>query len=145
MNKRGFINYFYNSNLGVGVGSECQDTTNPCIKNESMLIAPAVTVMMGDGARYISGMTANCYSSTLANCPKRNPTSGATPPPGSGWADSLPNAWPSQAEKDAMSSRHLGGSIFAFADGHVKWLRTDKLTYDNPTVGTPTFNAVGVS
>jgi prepilin-type N-terminal cleavage/methylation domain-containing protein/prepilin-type processing-associated H-X9-DG protein len=149
MNLRGFINYFYNSNLGVGVGFQCQysasNPPNPCVKSESMLIAPAVTIMFGDGGRYTSGQVANCHSSTLSNCPKTNPTGSAAQPAVGAWTDKLPNAWPSAAQVTAMQTRHLGGINFAFADGHVKWLSVDKLTYDNPNTGNPTFNATGVS
>lgn len=35
--------------------------------------------------------------------------------------------------------RHLDGSNFAFTDGHVKWLRPEKLKNDRSTVGSFTF------
>jgi prepilin-type N-terminal cleavage/methylation domain-containing protein/prepilin-type processing-associated H-X9-DG protein len=148
MNKRGFINYFYNGNLGVGVGSQCQSSKNPCIKNESMLIAPAVTVMLGDGGRLNVGQVANCHTSGSSACPYANPSGGGTPPGWSSWTDTAPNAWvysDPTVRLPVMQQRHLGGINFAFADGHVKWLTTDKLTYDNPNTGKPTFNATGVS
>jgi prepilin-type processing-associated H-X9-DG protein len=101
--------------------------------------------MFGDNGRYPVGLVANCHTSTLADCPKTNPTTGAIMAGSGGWVDSLPNAWPTAAQVTAMQQRHLGGINFAFADGHVKWLRVEKLTYDNPSLGNPTFNAAGVS
>jgi prepilin-type N-terminal cleavage/methylation domain-containing protein/prepilin-type processing-associated H-X9-DG protein len=39
----------------------------------------------------------------------------------------------------AAARRHLEGSNFLFADGHVKWYRPDKITNDDPEAGKPTF------
>jgi prepilin-type N-terminal cleavage/methylation domain-containing protein/prepilin-type processing-associated H-X9-DG protein len=39
----------------------------------------------------------------------------------------------------AAARRHLDGSNFLFADGHVKWSRPEKITNDDPTTGNPTF------
>lgn len=35
--------------------------------------------------------------------------------------------------------RHLDGANYAFADGHVKWIRPEKLTNDDPNAGNLTF------
>lgn len=148
MNLRGFINYFYNSNLGVGVGVQCNNSgRNSCIKSDAALVAPAVTIMFGDGGRYSSGQIANCHTSSTSDCPYSNPTGGASQPAQGAWKDTLPNAWVTTAPSKLsdLQTRHLDGINFAFADGHVKWLRVEKLTYDHPNQGNPTFNATGVS
>jgi prepilin-type processing-associated H-X9-DG protein len=46
---------------------------------------------------------------------------------------------------DKIQKKHLDGMNFAFVDGHVKWLKPEKMTYDNPSAGNPTFNATGLS
>jgi prepilin-type processing-associated H-X9-DG protein len=56
----------------------------------------------------------------------------------------LPNAWPTAADIDKVQHRHLEGLNIAFADGHVKWIKPEAMTYDKPSLGHPTFNAAGV-
>ncbi|MEO6906637.1 MAG: DUF1559 domain-containing protein [Abditibacteriaceae bacterium] len=139
----GYNDYFYNSNLGVGISSECQYTgTNPCNKKESSLVAPVTTIMLGDTGRSTYFQAANCHTWNYSDCPESNPQGASAP--GSGWSDQLPNAWPSAAQTTAMQTRHLEGLNYAFADGHVKWLKWGQLTYDNPNAGHPTFNVLGI-
>jgi prepilin-type N-terminal cleavage/methylation domain-containing protein/prepilin-type processing-associated H-X9-DG protein len=140
--------YFYNANFGAVRGFDCQYTANPCHKNESMVDAPAVIIMFGDGGRgpvSNSNQVANCHSQTDANCPMHMIRDGNPLPPGeNGWIDAPGNnAWPTQAQIDAFQQKHLGGINFAFADGHVKWYTPDKMTYDKPSAGHPTFNVAG--
>ena len=49
----------------------------------------------------------------------------------------LPDAW----RKDNVSpaKRHIEGSNYGFADGHVKWMKPEKVTLDKPSVNSPTF------
>ena len=35
--------------------------------------------------------------------------------------------------------RHLEGANYSFADGHVKWLKPEKITNGSPALGNPTF------
>src|SRR5690606_18060014 len=45
---KGFVNYFYNANLGVGAGSHCPYAANPCFKNEASISSPSVVITFGD-------------------------------------------------------------------------------------------------
>jgi prepilin-type processing-associated H-X9-DG protein len=36
-------------------------------------------------------------------------------------------------------NRHLEGANYAFVDGHVKWLKSTALTFDNPSGSNITF------
>ena len=49
----------------------------------------------------------------------------------------LPPTWLHDAQSPA--TRHLGGAYYAFADGHVKWLKPRDITLDKPSAGKPTF------
>jgi prepilin-type processing-associated H-X9-DG protein len=78
------------------------------------LSAPGATLMLGDG----DGREASSarYSKT-----------------------SLPPTLQSRGEQEAWPLRHLGGANYAFADGHVSWLRPDQIT---TTAGQPNTFAV---
>lgn len=43
------------------------------------------------------------------------------------------------ATRYTAARRHLDGANYAFADGHVKWLRPEKITNDDPNTGNLTF------
>lgn len=49
----------------------------------------------------------------------------------------LPAAWRTDSSSPAM--RHLEGANYAFTDGHVKWLKPDKITNQAPSKNTLTF------
>jgi prepilin-type N-terminal cleavage/methylation domain-containing protein/prepilin-type processing-associated H-X9-DG protein len=120
----GFSDYFYNSNFGVGwkaYGWGSSPNQHYQIK-DSAVSAPAVVVMFGDNKSSSSSNSASCFSSTLADCPKATPLTGTVTPP----------------DADARV-RHLEGANYAFADGHVKWLKPEKLTFDKPSAGNPTY------
>ncbi len=70
----------------------------------------SITILMGDGA-------------------------GDSPP--SYHLSQLPDAW--RKDENSPAWRHLDGANYAFADGHVKWLRAEKITLDKPNVLRPTF------
>lgn len=108
-----YMDYWYNANIG--------STTAygpPAIKASS-ITSVALTLMVGDG---IAG-----YSDRFQ-----------------GWANvwqsyyllNVSNAHPNEY---AAARRHLDGANYSFADGHVKWMRPEKLTNDAPSVGNPTF------
>lgn len=49
----------------------------------------------------------------------------------------LPDAW--RTDQNSPAYRHLEGANYAFADGHVKWFKPEKITLDKPSRGQPTF------
>ena len=49
----------------------------------------------------------------------------------------LPDTW--RTDDHFPAWRHLDGANYGFADGHVKWLKPEKITLDKPSVGKPTF------
>ena len=49
----------------------------------------------------------------------------------------LPPTWLQDSKSPA--TRHLDGAYYAFADGHVKWLKPRDITLDKPSAGKPTF------
>ena len=49
----------------------------------------------------------------------------------------LPAGWMTDASKPSF--RHLKGANYAFADGHVKWLKPEKITTNQPDAYTYTF------
>lgn len=49
----------------------------------------------------------------------------------------LPDAWRKNSKSPAK--RHLDGANTLFADGRVKWLKPEKITFDKPSVNHPTF------
>jgi prepilin-type N-terminal cleavage/methylation domain-containing protein/prepilin-type processing-associated H-X9-DG protein len=132
-----YTSYFYNSNLncgwpGYGIA------TNTWSKNESDVDSSAVTILMGEGGSYGSTQSANCYSSVLADCPDAIPYVGGVSAPAAG-AWNAAHGWNSAAEALAEQNKHLETGNYLFCDGHVKSLRSDKLTYSKPSVGNPTF------
>ena len=49
----------------------------------------------------------------------------------------LPLSW--RTDQSSPAWRHLDGANYSFADGHVKWLKADKITLQNPALNQPTF------
>jgi prepilin-type N-terminal cleavage/methylation domain-containing protein/prepilin-type processing-associated H-X9-DG protein len=120
----GFSDYFYNSNFGVGWPSYGWGSA-PDKRyrfKDSDISAPAVVVLFGDNASGNASNAAGCFSSTPADCPNAIPTTGVVYSPA-----------------PAARVRHLEGANYAFADGHVKWLKPEKLTFDKPSAGNPTY------
>jgi prepilin-type N-terminal cleavage/methylation domain-containing protein/prepilin-type processing-associated H-X9-DG protein len=123
----GYTDYFYNSNVGTD-GSAANATcwqgsadnnagTTP--RHMSDFSAVAVTVLLGDS----QGQTADSFSHGMSVCS------------GTGTASKHARWDPAGNE----AKRHLEGSNYAFADGHVKWYRPEKITINAPSSGTPTF------
>lgn len=50
---------------------------------------------------------------------------------------SLPKSW--TQNENSPARRHLDGANYLFADGHVKWLRPDKITMKKPNSNNYTF------
>jgi prepilin-type N-terminal cleavage/methylation domain-containing protein/prepilin-type processing-associated H-X9-DG protein len=106
----GYADYFYNSNLG----------SPTWLYNESQVEVPTVVILFGDNDSSKAGNLADCYSSTPADCPIAYPYFG-------------------YVFAATGTTRHLDGANYAFADGHVKWLKVGKLTFKKPSDGDPTF------
>ena len=49
----------------------------------------------------------------------------------------LPATWLHDSGSPAF--RHLDGAHYAFADGHAKWFKPEKITLDKPSANNPTF------
>ena len=49
----------------------------------------------------------------------------------------LPDAW--RTSENSPTTRHFDVANYLFADGHVKWMKPEKITLDKPTLGHPTF------
>lgn len=72
---------------------------------------PANTILLGDGMPGVSGYAL--------------------------WIEAEPDAGVDAWEADSTyATRHLGGANYAFADGHVKWLKPDSIDTENPANGS---------
>ena len=49
----------------------------------------------------------------------------------------LPPTW--LRDSASPANRHLDGAYYAFVDGHAKWFKPEKITFDNPDENNPTF------
>ena len=49
----------------------------------------------------------------------------------------LPRTWRNDEKSPAF--RHQSGAVYAFADGHVQWLKPEHVTVRTPAAGAPTF------
>lgn len=76
--------------------------------------APALTVMLGDG----DGAAASSYGSSSRYAVLAGADTGTI-----GRTCAVMLTTPVSATTDAGASRHLDGGNYAFADGHVKWLK----------------------
>ena len=81
---------------------------------QAQLNASALVVLLGDGAKIDA-----------------NPTCGDTGRPGYNCFDTIHN---NNTGNQYPQTRHLDGANYAFADGHVKWLKPDKI--NPPTIAT---------
>lgn len=145
----GYSDYFFNSNLGANV-----DCSGKRIVKESELDYSSNVIMIGDGGR--GGAT------NFANYPPLQPYPSGT---ASGTQVSdlntrpayhyLPGFWTKAADNASVVSAayaytdgkymqqvndtHLQGMNIGFVDGHVKWYKPEKLTFDNPSGSNVTF------
>jgi prepilin-type N-terminal cleavage/methylation domain-containing protein/prepilin-type processing-associated H-X9-DG protein len=114
--------YFYNMNVA------CTDETNPCIhdpgRKQSAFESVASTITLGE---HTSGPEFQ-----YRDCPPVQACSG--------------NLWSAKYGAGAgykmnatAAARHLEGANYAFADGHVKWLKPSVPTSDPPSGSNFTF------
>jgi prepilin-type N-terminal cleavage/methylation domain-containing protein/prepilin-type processing-associated H-X9-DG protein len=121
-----FSDYFYNSNVGSdgslsgGCGGSNDNNVGTLPRNLSEFDATALTILLGDATANKADDWSNGYSSCS----------------GSGSA-SKNGRW--DPAVDTTAKRHLEGANYAFADGHVKWYRPEKITRDAAGSGEPTF------
>lgn len=142
----GWSDYFMNGNLGMYTFSG--STTLGSGISIATIANTAVVIMNGDGGQGRDYTHANCHD--YSTCGSGNADMGVNIPPGwacmrdpyTGWNPA--NYVDTAAEWDAVvpgaMKRHLEGANYSFADGHVKWLKPDMLSYNDPaTSGKATF------
>ena len=99
--------------------------------------APAVTILIGDGLGGAATTTATSTSGYAGSAAYQISGTGGT---------ACASAYVARSSNFNGTQRHLDGANFAFADGHVKWLKGDTTTTTgkvDPCAGTdrgiPTF------
>ena len=114
----GYTDYFYNSMLGS------DSTTGPaiCGRNMTELDGPTLTILLGDG----NASKADAHATGGAWLAGTNIIADAQ------WQ-------PTSSTTRIEMIRHLEGANYAFADGHVKWLKPEKITIKATGSGEPTF------
>jgi len=147
----GLSDYWYNSLIGnasdsldaAGVTYATTRTTGSTATtgggiSEASLSNSASTILMGDGegASTATGSNAVAVNKGFGNY--------GLVPTGTANTSGIGTPWtPSPAGTIASDRRHLDGSNYAFADGHVKWLLPTKITVaggTNNSTNSPTVN-----
>ncbi|MEO6907136.1 MAG: DUF1559 domain-containing protein [Abditibacteriaceae bacterium] len=132
----GSVNYWYNSNLG------CTDAGNPNnIVKDSLIDFASNVLLLGDGGKGTSASSANCMDDSTCDATITRPLTGYVYPPGiAGYVEGVSYpAYATALDVPKALNRHLEGANYAFVDGHVKWLKSSKLTFDNPNGSNVTF------
>jgi prepilin-type processing-associated H-X9-DG protein len=132
----GSSNYFYNANLCCDASGQ----PNNLVKQSAVDFSSNV-ILLGDSGRGTSATAATCPDETSATCPDAvvRPLGVKYPPGKSGYAEGTAVAWAGAADITKALNRHLEGANYAFVDGHVKWLKSTALTFDNPSGSNVTF------
>ncbi len=95
--------------------------------HQSLLVAPAVTYLLMDSGAY-----------TISPAYASNTTGFFFYLPGTGRLGTLPETIRAEYLSDFNNGRHFNGVNVAFADGHVKWLKSDILLSESlKTTGVP--------
>jgi prepilin-type N-terminal cleavage/methylation domain-containing protein/prepilin-type processing-associated H-X9-DG protein len=115
----GYTDYWYNANL-TG-------------RNEAFLGATAVTVLSGDGDGNAAESIGNYAVSYDGNIDLNNDGTAETT------ANSVTVVAFTAIDDAKGRKKHLDGANYSFADGHVKWLRPEKVANGAASVGNPTF------
>lgn len=137
----GYSDYFYNSNLGMGNISSTQCPNYKFTITGAEIEDASDVILLGDGGRGGQHNFANSpfnLSPGVSDTTKR-PAYVYTP---GHFTRSTINvgAWRRDPEDyDFVKNTHLAGMNIGFVDGHVKWYKPEKLTFDNPGTGNPTF------
>jgi prepilin-type N-terminal cleavage/methylation domain-containing protein/prepilin-type processing-associated H-X9-DG protein len=151
----GASDYFYNSNIMAGGTSSSCPTLGVVAKfgvKQAEIDNTANVVIIGDGGRggkhnfansppqaaYVDGQD---EVGVAAPDNTRRPNSRYVP----GWyTKNTLNPYDNWAFRDGkymnqVNKTHLDGMNIGFVDGHVKWFKPEKLTFDNPSTGNATF------
>ena len=111
----------------IGAFTDYWMNYNAANKNEAEFSQISNTLLAGDGSQN-GGQNTASYNLVYDN---PNPNSPLTRPLNQkGWVEHVND----DADKANGSQKHLEGANFAFADGHVKWLKPEKIS-DNGTGG----------
>ena len=78
-------------------------------RNLKIIAFPARTILFGDGASGDARYAVSHLSQTWRN------------------------------DEKSPAFRHQKGAVYAFVDGHVKWLKPEQSTVETPAAGAPTF------
>ena len=153
-NSWGMSDYFYNSNLGAGPGTGACDNGKYLVKEAQVEFASNV-ILLGDGGRGGEHNFANYPP--LASYPSGVAVSQVTDLtcrprlryyPGffTRSTDSISaNAFPDGKYLQKVNETHLEGMNIAFVDGHVKWYKSEKLTFDDPSGTNVTFKVNAIN
>jgi prepilin-type N-terminal cleavage/methylation domain-containing protein/prepilin-type processing-associated H-X9-DG protein len=139
----GYSDYFYNSNLGAHGNCTSESETGKVTLRESEIDYSSNVILIGDGGR---GGQHNIANSPFGGTPggaDNTKRPAANYVPGTFTRDTTNiNQWRRDpADYDLVKETHLGGMNIAFVDGHVKWYKPEKLTFDNPDGSNVTFKA----
>ena len=107
--------YFYNGNIGYGYSYE------PKAKHTSQFVAVANTILIGDEKSDKEWSNADCPHIASAGAIAGTCTGGSP-------NDYISSGGGAQEVDAAAMVRHLEGANYAFADGHVKWLKPTKIS-----------------
>ncbi len=134
-NTRGYTDYWANYNVVSNTGV-----------SEAQLDSQSLTVLNGDGASVTTAADATTTDGTAAYVVAPVAVTAANGPLGtvipSVYSGSGGTSIYDTSSATALGSggkRHLEGANFAFTDGHVKWLRPEKVLDVATSTGSPTF------
>ena len=117
----GYSDYWYNSRI-AGV-------------NQAQVDQVSSTILNGDGTNGSSAYVFNGENATV---------DGSTPTATSGAVTGVRTTAPSGTTLGDFGQRHLDGINYAFADGHVKWLKSSsKTALDKVFNGTASYQYTG--
>ncbi len=138
----GYTDYWYNANMSSNMGTPTDPNAivlpNDVSVNISVLANAPLTIMNGDGESVNGTAAYRCNGASSTN-----PTQYNDP------LKPIASSTQGSVSTTAIVNRHLEGAVFLFADGHVKWIKTNASgakgnIYRAPTPfdvsgGSPTF------
>ncbi len=115
----------------IGKGEGWADSLQPYAKGWTMFLCPSTVRLEGTTDYFYNRRLERLGESEFASisntimlgeCYFHSPSDTSLP--------SLPVNW--VEDSNSPVKRHFNGGNYAFADGHVKWLRPEKITLDSP-------------